>query len=247
MVKQQTTSLRDTFKRQLRRLEEYSCDQQDAQRELNEVKGSHTPSEVSRSAKLQRHTEKVDSLVIEIQNIYSLVLYKLKEAQDESDSQAEMIRTLECRITSLQRDMHQRMTEQDVKVIEAVASIHFGAEQIQDVMSNLHEEEKEQWLERVSRTQRTFTFKRRRGKKNTKRPTGDAGQVEHKGTQTTNEGDSLVELKGTQNTNDGDGQSDFSDEGSDARESTESEEDGSQEQMEEDDGGSLGNGGCVSI
>jgi hypothetical protein len=247
MVKQQTTSLRDTFKRQLRRLEEYSCDQQDAQRELNEVQGSHTTSEVLRSAKLQRHTEKVDSLVIEIQNIYSLVLYKLKEAQDESDSQAEMIRTLECRVTSLQRGMHQKMTEQDVKVIEAVASIHFGAEQIQDVMSNLHEEEKDQWLERVSRTQRTFTFKRRKGKKKTKTPTGDAGQVEHKGTQTTNEGDSLVELKGTQNTSDGDGQSDFSDEGSDARESTESDEDGSQEQMEEDDGGILGNGGCVSI
>jgi hypothetical protein len=247
MVKQQTTSLRDTFKRQLRRLEEYSCDQQEAQRELNEVQGSHIPSEVLRSAKLQRHTEKVDSLVIEIQNIYSLVLYKLREAQDESDSQAEMIRTLKCRMTSLQRDMHQKLTEQDVKVIEAVASIHFGAEQIQDVMSNLHEEEKEQWLERLSRTQRTFTFKRRKGKKMTKTPIGDAGQIGHKGMQTTNESDSQVELKGTQTTSDGDGQSGFSDERSDARESTKSDEDRSQEQMEGDDGGILGNGGCVSI
>ena len=150
-------------------------------------------------------------------------------------------------MTSLQRDMHQKMTEQDVKVIEAVASIHFGAEQIQDVMSNLHEEEKEQWLERVSRTQRTFTFKRRKGKKNTKTPTADAGQVEHKGTQTTHEGDSQVEHQGTQTTSDGDGQSEKSDEWSDARESTESDEDGSQEQMEGDDGGILGDGGCVSI
>ena len=63
--------------------------------------------------------------------------------------------------------MHQKMTGQDVKVIEAVASIRFGAEEIQDVMSNLHEE-KEEWLERVSRTQRTFTFKRCKDIKKTK-------------------------------------------------------------------------------